>query len=170
MCHKLSLIWSWFVWLITFTVPDFPLSMRFRGWLYSFGMLSSGVNFQVASSCRLISIDTLSVGNNVYFAPNVIINGGGNIEISDEVMVGFGSVIVSGNHTMLSGSFRFGTRDLKLIKIGAGSWIGANCVVLAGSVFPAGSVLGAGSVLSSVHSQFGLYVGAPARFVRHVRD
>ena len=166
MFHNFSLIWSWFVWVITRLVPDFPLSMRFRGWLYSFGMNSSGRNFQVASSCRLISMDTLKVGENVYLAPNVIINGGGEINIGNEVMIGIGSVIVSGNHTASNGSYRWGSRDESPIIIGQGSWLGANTVLVAGSVVPKSSLIAAGAVVANILTQPGVYGGVPARLLK----
>lgn len=166
MFHNFSLIWSWFVWVITRLVPDFPLSMRFRGWLYSFGMNSSGRNFQVASSCRLISMDTLKVGENVYFAQNVIINGGGEINIGNEVMIGIGSVIVSGNHTASNGSYRWGIRKESPITIGQGSWLGANTVLVAGSVVPESSLIAAGAVVVNVLNQPGVYGGVPARLLK----
>ena len=166
MFHKFSLIWSWFVWLTTFAIPDFPLSMRYRGWLYSFGMFSCGNNFQVASSCRLISVDTLSVGDDVYFAPNVVVNGGGKIDISNEVMVGIGSVIVSGNHSNFEGSYRWGKRNEAPITVGEGSWLGANTVLVAGSAVPRSSLIAAGSVVVTVLLKPGVYGGVPARLLR----
>ena len=166
MRHKFSLLWSWFVWALTFFLPDFPLSMRARGFLYSLGMQASGRNFQVASSCRLISMDTLSVGNDVYLAPNVIINGGAPIIIGDEVMIGFGSILVSGNHTAIAGSYRWGKREEKPIEIGQGCWLGAGCVVLAGSTLAAGSLVAAGSIVRSNLSPTGLFGGVPARRIK----
>lgn len=166
MFHKFSLIWSWFVWMITRIIPDFPLSMRFRGWLYSFGMHSSGKNFQVASSCRLISMDTLRVGENVYFASNVIVNGGGKINIANEVMIGIGCVIVSGNHTISDGSYRWGARRESPITIGSGSWLGANTVLVAGSVVPKSTLIAAGAVVTNVLIQPGVYGGVPARLLK----
>ena len=129
-------------------------------------MKSCGHNFQVASSCRLIGLDTISVGHDVYFAPNVVLNGGGRITVEDSAMIGIGSVVVSGNHTMQNGSFRFGKRDERPIKICHGSWVGANCVVLAGAVLPMGSILGAGSVLAAEFALSGLYAGSPAKLCR----
>ena len=163
MFHKFSLMWCWFVWATTFFIPDFPLSMRLRGFLYSFGMKNCGRNFQVASGCRLISADRLTIGSDVYFAPNVIINGVDDIFISDEVMIGFASVIVSGNHTIHNQSYRNGKRDQKPIIIGRGSWIGAQCSILAGSIIPNGSLIAAGAVVTKNLGATGKFAGVPAR-------
>lgn len=46
-------------------------------------------------------------------------------------------------------------------------WIGANVIVLAGVKLAVGSVVGAGSVLTRDTQPYGVYVGNPARLIRH---
>lgn len=166
MFHKFSLIWGWFVWLATFFIPDFPLSMRFRGWLYSFAMKECGKNFQVASSCRILGLDTLSVGDDVYCAPNVCISGGGEIRLSSEVMIGIGSVVVAGNHTMIHGSYRFGVRMEKSIYVGRGSWVSANCTVLGGAYIPESTLIAANAAVVGRLDEAGIWGGVPAKLLR----
>lgn len=164
---KLSLIYSWFIWMVTFFIPDSKITMRFRGWLYSFMIPKCGKNFQVSSGAKLLGINKLNIGNNVFIANNVIINTGGTIFLNDDVMIGLGSIIVAGNHTLKDGSFRFGKRDEKDIIIGHGSWIAANCTVTAGAIFPPSSVLAANSVfLSKNDLESGVYGGTPAKLLK----
>lgn len=137
--------------------------MRFRGFLYSLAMKSCGKNFQVCSSAYINSLSGLSAGDDVYLAHNVVVLGK-DIIIEDEVLIGPNSVLVSGNHTFLKSSFRFGASESKCIVISKGSWIGANCTVLAGAKLPEQSILGAGSVLSTNYNQCRtLYAGVPAK-------
>lgn len=164
--HKFTILYSWSIKLITCFFPDIPLLMRFRGFLYSIVMKSCGRNFQVCSSTYINSLSGLTVGNNVYLAHNVVVLGK-DITIEDEVLIGPNSVLVSGNHTFLNSSFRFGVSESKPIIISKGSWIGANCTILAGAKLPEQSILGAGSVLSSQYNECKtLYAGAPAKPVK----
>ena len=46
-------------------------------------------------------------------------------------------------------------------------WVGANATVLAGVKLAVGSVVGAGSVLTRDTHAYGVYVGNPAKLIRH---
>lgn len=111
----------------------------------------------VASGALIRSLENISVGNDVYIANYVIINAGGNVTLGDEVMIGFRSCVIAGNHTLSNGSYRFGKSKIKPITIGVGSWIGCNCSILAGSDIPHSSVIGAGSTTTKKLEEPGIY-------------
>lgn len=164
--HKFSIIYSWIIRNSTKILPDSPLIMRFRGYLYSPMMQSCGKNFQVCSTSYINSLSGLSVGDNVYLAHNTVVLGK-SITICDEVMIGPNTVIVSGNHTYHKNSFRFGKSEIKPILIEKGAWISANCTVLAGAIMPSSSILAAGSVLNKQFSEVkSLYAGTPAKLIK----
>lgn len=166
--HKFLLIYSWLIRILLFLLPDFPLAMRFRGWLYSFGMKSCGKNFQVTHSAILNSLESLEIGDNVYIANFCNLIGTGNIIIGNEVILGPGVIISAGNHHFSNNSFRFASSTPLDIIIGDGSWIAANCTIVGRSIFPAESVLAANSVFipSSTNSSSGIYAGNPAKFIK----
>ncbi|ELF6473817.1 acyltransferase [Vibrio vulnificus] len=166
LSHKLGLVYTWMVWLITFILPDMPVIMRLRGWLYSLIMKEAGRNFQVSSGARLYSIENLSVGDDVYVATNVVINAGGDIRLNSEVMIGIASVLISGNHTIEQGSYRYGKSSRKAIEVGFGSWIGANCTLVAGAIVPPSTLIGANSVVTKPLKQRGTYGGTPAKLIK----
>lgn len=164
--HKFSILYAWFVRITTKLLPDIPIFMRFRGFLYSLMMYECGKNFQVCSTAYINSLRGLSVGKDVYLAHNSTLLGK-NIAIGDEVLIGPNTVVVSGNHTFLNGSFRFGKSQTKAIIINNGVWIGANCTILAGSSIPARSIIGAGSVVNKkIEASSSLYAGSPAKLVK----
>ena len=166
--HKISIIYSWLVRISTRILPDIPIFMRFRGFLYSLMMNRCGNNFQVCSTAYLNSLNGLKVGDNVYLAHNSIILGK-QIVIEDEVLIGPNTVVVSGNHTYLNHSFRFGKSVVKPILIKRGAWIGANCTIIAGSIIPEASIVGAGSVVSKkFENSHCLYAGNPAKFIKQL--
>lgn len=170
MKRKLSVLYSWFVRTATAWLPDIPVFMRFRGFLYSLMMKRCGRNFQVASTVILNSLSGLSIGHNVYFAPRATIIAT-DIEIGDEVLIGPGTCISGGNHTFLKSSYRYGAHIPQPVSIKSGAWIAANCSVTAGSVLPERSVLAAGAVLTKPFTQSdSLYAGVPAVCIKKLRD
>lgn len=159
-------MYSWFIGLITFFFPDIPFLMRFRGFLYSLGIKKCGYNFQVSRHCIIRGLDKLSIGNNVYLAPNSIINAIGAIIIEDEVMIAFNSVIVSGNHIFSNNSYRFGKSQPIAIEIKRGAWVSANCTVTGGSKIGEGTVIGANSMVRGSVDSNSLYAGVPVKKIK----
>ena len=169
MKHKLLLLYAWWVRAMLLLLPDIPFIMRFRGKLYSLAMPKAGRDFQVSASTIIRNLEKLSVGNNVYLAPFVVINAIESVKLNDEVMIGFSSVIVSGNHTRLNGSFRYGKSKATPVEVGSGCWIGANCTLVAGSNLPAGSLLAANSILSKAYIESDMvYGGVPAKPISNI--
>jgi acetyltransferase-like isoleucine patch superfamily enzyme len=164
--HKFLLLYSWFIKTITVILPDQPSIMRFRGWLYSFGLSSCGINFQVSSSTVIRNLENITVGQNVYLAPNVVLNAIGSVLLDDEVMVGFNSVIVSGNHTRINGSFRFGKSKTSPIHISKGVWIAANCTITAGTRIGEGILIASNSSVSGVFLDCKMIGGVPAKQIK----
>lgn len=166
MKHKLLLIYSWFVRIVLFPLPDIPFIMRFRGFLYGLGMRSCGKNFQVTHDAIIKNLENISVGEKCFVGNNSIIMGGGQIYIEDEVMFAPNVVVISGNHTSKNGSYRFGPSDVGYINIGRGTWIASNCTIQRNTKLPANSVLSANSFLNKVYEQSAIYGGVPATLLR----
>lgn len=165
MKHKFCLLYAWLVWAVTFFVPDVNLMTRFRGWLYSLVMPKCGKNFQVSAGARLFGLNNLYVGSNVYIATNVVINACDHIILEDEVMVGINSTLVSGNHTIKDGSYRFGSAQRAPIKVGHGSWVSGNVLLIAGAEIPPSSLVAGGAVVNKKHIESGIYGGVPAKLI-----
>ncbi len=166
MKHKLSLLYTWLVRLLLIWLPDQPVIMRFRGWLYSFMMIDAGRNFQVSANVIIKGLTKLKVGDDVYIAPNCILNCIAQISLESEVMLGFSSVLVSGNHSKIGNSYRFGESISHPIAIRKGAWVAANVTVLAGSVIPEGCVVAAGACVSSGFDNAKVLAGLPAKVIK----
>src|SRR5690606_39130217 len=148
MKHKLLLLYTWLIRSLLFFLPDMPILMRFRGFLYGLGMKKCGKDFQVTHDVHMKVLEEITVGNHVFIGNATVILGGGGLDIEDCVLIAPHVVIVSGNHTFLDGSYRFGSSQLKKITIQKGAWVAANCTLTQGSILPEGSVLGANSLLN----------------------
>lgn len=169
MRHKFLLIYSWAVRTLLFFWPDIPLIMRFRGWFYGLGMSKCGKDFQVTHDAVIKDLSGISVGSHVFVGNGTVIMGSGMIEIGDEVQFAPHCIIISGNHTMKDGSFRYGEGDRGHIYIGRGAWVAGNSTIQRGSKLPAGSVLSANSFLNKVYEEpLSLYGGVPAKFIKRL--
>ena len=163
MKHTILLLYTWLIRSIFIIFPDQPIIMRCRGYFYGLGMPDCGKDFQVSASTVLRNLENIYVGDNVYLAPNVIINAIASVTLGEQVMIGFNSVLVSGNHTLLDNSYRYGKSKVSPIIIGNGSWIGANCTVTAGTELGGGCLVAANSAISGSCLKQGIYGGVPAR-------
>lgn len=169
MKHKLILLYSWLVRTLTFFVPDIPITMRFRGWLYGLAMPQCGKNFQVSYDAYIKTLDHSYIGDNVFIGSHTLLLGGGDIFIGDEVLIAPHCVIVSGNHKYKDGSFKAAEGVYGTIKIEANCWITSNCTIGVGALLPKGSVLAANSFLNKSFSvQNSIYGGVPAKHIKEL--
>jgi acetyltransferase-like isoleucine patch superfamily enzyme len=168
MKHRISILFSWFVRMLTIFLPNLPVFMRFRGRLYSLMMKKCGKDFQVASSVMINSLSGLEVGKHVYIAHNTVIIGK-MIHIGNEVLIGPNCVISAGNHQFKDQSFRFGASLQQRVKIGNGAWVAGNCSIVSGAYLPDQSILAAGSVLTKTYSEKQMiYGGVPAKSIKSI--
>lgn len=171
MKSKIGLLYAWLVRSILFLLPDIPVCMRFRGWLYGMFMEKSGCDFQVTHDAIIKDLEHISVGDHCFVGNTTVIMGSGCIEIGDEVLIAPHVVVISGNHTFVNGSFRYGKADAGRISIGTGSWIAANCTVQRGACLPAHSVLSANSFLNKAfNEEYIIYGGVPARSLKRLEN
>lgn len=175
MKHKFLLLYSWFIRTVLYFLPDIPIIMKFRGFLYGLGMKECGENFQVTHNVVINTLEGFVVGNNVRLGIFVRLNGtiNGECFINDDVIVGQGTMISAGNHEFNGRNFR----DIKITskhyitKINEGSWIGSNCTITAGSCVPMCSIIGANSCVthSMEDTPYSLYGGVPAKYIKSLK-
>ena len=171
MRHKFLLIYAWWVRTLLFFLPDIPLCMSVRGWLYGLGMEKCGKDFQVTHDAIIKDLWGISIGNNVFVGNGTIIMGSGTIAIGNEVMFGPHCIVISGNHTLLNDSFRYGKSDYGHIRIGDGSWVAGNCTIQRGASLPAKSVLSANSFLNkSFTEEMSIFGGVPAKYIKQIKS
>lgn len=168
MKHKLVLLYAWFVRTLLFFLPDMPLFMRFRGFLYGLDMKKCGKNFQIAHSAIINGLDLCSIGKDVYIANGCIIILNGILTIGDEVILGPGILVSSGNHQFDGKSFRHSESQKQDVVIGEGSWIGGNSSILGDSIIPERTIIAAGSVVTKncCKEGSGIYGGIPAKYIK----
>lgn len=160
----------WLLSMLTDWWPNNRITLRVRGWLYRPFCKRCGRNLQLASGVRWINPHNLEIGNDVYMAYDVWVNGLGGVRIEDEVIIAPYVVIASSNHVRKNRSFRFGGSVVAPIRIGRGSWLGSHVTVTAGAVVGEGSVVGANSVVTKEIPPDTFAAGLPAKPIRPVTD
>ncbi len=116
-------------------------------------------------------------GGTIYIGTGSVINeycmlyGHGGLSIGKNVMIATHCVMIPANHifTGNSWSIKGQGQTLKGIRIGDGSWIGANVTVLDGVDIGIGCVIGAGSVVTKSIPDLSVAFGNPCR-VRKSRN
>jgi virginiamycin A acetyltransferase len=113
----------------------------------------------------LLSQAGARIDDNVYIGPRCHL---GLVHLEDNVLLAAGVHVPSGPNTHGTDSslpIRDQPGRLQMVRIGAGSWIGSNCVVLAD--VGRNSIVAAGAVVTGQLPDDVVAAGVPARIVRH---
>jgi maltose O-acetyltransferase len=154
------------VYLLTNWLPDNVKVLQWRGaWMRPF-LGSCGRGLEVGRNVTFHDPAKVHLGEDVYISYGCILLANEHIWIDDEVMFGPYCVMVSGNHTRVAHSYRYGAPDLAPIRIGKGSWLGAHVVVTAGSTIGNGALIAAGAVVTGEIPGDTMAGGLPARVLK----
>lgn len=124
---------------------------------------SCGKNLQVACRVTVNFTNRVEIGNDVFLGMGCWLNAAGGITLENEVQIGPYAMLITGDHTQIDGSYRFGPRDLAPIRIGCGTWIAAHATVTKGLLIGRGALLAANSVATHEIPAYTAAAGVPAR-------
>lgn len=110
--------------------------------------VSIGSNFYSNFNLTILDCGLVTIGNNVFFGPNVS--------------------IYSATHETGVQSRRDNIEYAKPVEIGDDCWIGGNVVILPGVKIGKGCTVAAGSVVSRSIEDWSVAVGSPARVIKKV--
>jgi|SRR5690554_4796500 len=164
---RIKYLWFYCVMRFTWILPDWQPVMRLRGWLVGPSFKRRGRNFQLASTVMIVNSANVSVGDDVYFADGVWIQGVGGVTISDEVMLGPKTVIATNNHQIQNGSYRFARGRSAPVKIGFGSWTGAGVKITSGVEIGSSVLCAAGAVITKNVPSNVVVGGVPAKIIKN---
>ncbi|MBX2894280.1 MAG: acyltransferase [Cyclobacteriaceae bacterium] len=165
---KFLILYSWWVRTITFFLPEVPIVQSFRGWLYSFGMKQCGKRFRVSYNVMINHLETLSVGDNVYFACGTVVTGGGNVFVGTDTLIGPYVLLASSKHVFHKKNFLGGYEHGEIV-IEEGCWIGGHATLIMGTHIHSSSVVGAGSVCNRDYIDSGVLIGGmPATVIKRL--
>ena len=112
----------------------------------------------------------LHLGNRVYANMGLTLVDDAAIYIGDDVMIGPNVTICTGTHPVSPRLRAMRAQYNKPVRICAGAWIGAGCVLLPGVTVGEGSVVGAGSVVTRDVPAGVVAAGNPCRILRAIDE
>lgn len=181
----------WVLWLLAH-----PRKARPRWWVRVilnrfYHHHGKGSFIRRKSRCDVLPFNRFEIGRNTIVEDYTVINNGaGDVLVGDNARVGIGTVIIgpvtmgngsgTGQHVFIGG-FNHGysdggknskhqALDIRGVKIGDDSHIGANSVVLAGVTIGKRCQIGAGSVVTKDIPSFSVAVGNPARVIKQYNE
>lgn len=113
----------------------------------------------------------VTIGDRCRIGRHASIAGHLEIVIEHDVYFGPGVFVTDQNHSVDDATMPIGRQSSpeRPVRIGAGSWLGANVVVLPGVTIGAHTAVGAGSVVTTDLPPNSVAVGAPARIIETAR-
>ncbi len=123
-------------------------------------------DFQIASGTIINWSNNIWIGDDVFIANYCWLQGVGQIELQDEVMLGPFTVLASNNHTKNLNSYRFGAPQHGKITLKRGVWTGSHAVITAGVSINEGSAVAAGAVVTKDVPENCIVGGVPAKVLK----
>ena len=110
------------------------------------------------------------IGNHVYANFNLTLVDDANIYIGNDVMFAPNVVVATAGHPLNPTLREKGYQYNQEVRIGNNVWVGANATILPGVTIGDNTVIGAGAVVSRDLPQNVLAMGVPARVVRELGE
>lgn len=156
----------WFVLLLTAWLPDNRITIRLRGVLASPFFKKCGKRLELGRDLTILNSYNIEIGDDVYIAKGVWINGMGGLTIKDQVIIAPYVVISTMQHVFKDNSVRFGGSIPGRITIGRGSWLAAHVSVKCGVSVGSGCIIGANAFVVKDTKNDSVYGGIPAKFIK----
>jgi len=133
----------------------------------AFGLLGlqGAQEVRIVGGARLVEPRDLRIGAGSFINDSVFIDRG-PVTLGRNVYVGPRAVIITAEHPVGGPELRAAEGAPVPVRVGDGTWIGANATILPGVTIGSGCVIAAGAVVTRDCDPNGLYAGIPARRVK----
>ncbi len=130
--------------------------------------LTAGINGEQ----EMLAAPTVAIGKRCVIGRGSHIIGHWSIELGDEIQTGPYVYITDQNHTYeaLDEPVGWQTPVEAAVKIGSGSWLGANVVILPGTTLGRNTTVAAGAVVRGTFPDHVVLGGVPAKVLRHYSE
>lgn len=127
--------------------------------------LTAGIN----GDQEMLAAPTVSIGRHCVIGRGSHIIGHWSIELGDDIQTGPYVYITDQNHSYEDVDEPVGWQrpSEAAVKIGSGSWLGANVVILPGTELGRNTVVAAGAVVRGTFPDHVVLGGVPAKVLRH---
>ncbi len=123
----------------------------------------------ISGEQTMLSSPVVSIGRKCIIGRGSHIIGHWSIVLGDEIQTGPYVYITDENHSYEDPDQPIGWQrpTEAAVRIGSGSWLGANVVILPGTVLGENTVVAAGAVVRGVFPDHAVLGGVPAKVLRH---
>ncbi|WP_217586557.1 acyltransferase [Lentibacillus saliphilus] len=156
------------VLLITALLPNLGLSNRIRGYLVKPFFKKCGKNFQLARGATINMVRNIEIGDDVYIAHNVWINGTGGLKIGSGVILSPMVVVTTTKHAYDNGKISNTKTEIDRVIIGDGTWVASNSVITKGVEIGKGCIIGACSSVTKDVQDYTFVGGVPAKNIKYL--
>jgi acetyltransferase-like isoleucine patch superfamily enzyme len=148
-------------------LPD-RLGRASRSWYLDRAAHAYGAGSVVGRGCRVLGPQRLSIGAGVVVARDVTLDARGGLELEDEALIGFESVLLT--HTHRSDELGVAIQRQGMysapVRIGERAWLGMRVLVLPGVEIGADAIVASGAVVTASVPARAVAAGVPARVLR----
>jgi acetyltransferase-like isoleucine patch superfamily enzyme len=140
-----------------------------RYYFYRIFLKKLGSKVVISTFVKIQCPGNVEIGDGVQINVGTIIAANsvdeGLIVIGDDVLIGHGVIIHSGNHNYKTRSVKIKNQGHNFSKIIIGNdvWVGAKSIILSGVNIAEGAVFAAGSVVTKDASEFTVNAGVPSK-------
>jgi serine acetyltransferase len=123
----------------------------------------------ISGEQEMLSAPVVSIGKKCIIGRGSHIVGHWSIQLGDEIQTGPYVYITDENHSYEDPDVPVGwqTPTESAVRIGSGSWLGANVVILPGTVLGRNTTVAAGAVVRGEFPDHVVIGGVPAKILRH---
>ena len=127
-----------------------------------------GIGTRISTGVRLLYPQGITLGNNVGVPRDVTLDGRGGLQVGDETIIGFETIILTATHISKDKDMPIRKQGMFCapVKIGKNVWTGARVIILPGVTIGDCAIIGANSVVDKDVPANTIYGGVPARFIR----
>lgn len=127
-----------------------------------------GTGSHISTGVRLLYPQGITIGDNVGIPRDVTLDGRGGLEIGDDTIIGFESIILTSTHISKDKDKPIRKQGMFCapVKIDRNVWTGARVVILPGVTVGEGVIIATNSVVDKDVPANTVHGGVPAHFIR----
>jgi len=148
-------------------LPD-DLGRASRTWYLERNAQAYGAGSVLGRGCRVLAPERLSIGDGVVIARDVTLDARGGLELGDEALIGFESVLLTHTHRSDEVGVAIQRQGMYSapVRVGARAWLGMRVMVLPGVEIGEDAIVASGAVVSRSIPARTIAAGVPARVLR----
>lgn len=148
---------------LNYLVNSIP-SWLIRKCIYKLFGMKIGKGSRIMMKCIVLSPENISIGERTIINEFCFIDGRGILTIGNDCAISVYCKLITGSHDYKSDDFKYVTDR---VDIGDNVWICSSAIITSSANIKDKCVISAGSVFRGTTIENGIYVGNPARLMKH---